>query len=944
MFQDTDCFILGGRKRNRQTWLPSLKWEKRKTSKKCATKSKKGQKEQEKCSEIRKNGEDLMELQDDAEMHNESSSLNIEESQSSQCGRKNRKSQARSSLSPCSSPSRLSPDKSPFVQSLFINQQEEHSENQLKVLVTCSQSQSLGWHQAQKSDQACENLMEPISDIAVEETQWPSSTNLDDDETQILEDNPTDRGEYAVCLENVSFHEVREKDIHEGVRHEPVENKNLGSLENLGGWSSSQDLFPEPSHQESPLKDTSVENVNEDLESHQTLHDDVDPRMKKRKRLILAEVEGDHVTSQPTKMVSPAAGNILHERKENNTKVSDESVEHVYAAQTLEACSSRSRGNDFTSPCKDILMVRQEEKAETPLFMYGGIKFLKRRKGKKPAAPKISDNSTPAPAQTDPCQNEGSTSHIDDTFKQKKRKNAKNDELLEEPVGTLPGISLPADSSHDSSVVSVSVGETKSKKKRKKDKREQPMPQNDQWIGLEEALPIPCQDCDPLLSIAGKTEQLAETDLSSPSLNHEVNRPDGNTQVNEDLVQSDGPKPKRKKKKVKKRDLGPVMPDEEVAPQCSEEPQSKHGTKTVKNKKQKFIDEGEMTTVSKNLDEPLDKILEIPAGLEIQPMSSVDLTTGDYVTPRKKKKRKRQEEVRDVEALLVETADQVKIPNTYLDSEQQEADVVLLRKLKKRKKKKDRTETRQEEEASENATSSNTPSARSETGGTAEEEGLGGSEPVKKKKKKKKRKESESNGSVSCDSANLCNAKETRVVEEALGIEQKLDKKHPAPCLETTTNEANKKSKRKEIKDDAFECSQQILHSEDTIPPEGKKKHKKKKKRLVAKDIEGHPEIVEHDMCQESGSPYKPPEATIAKKKKNRKHTVDAGQSESLSVPSELSAAEEPRDVLVTGHAKGDSISSLGPEVLVNIKKKKGKKQVKDSEIEVDITVGTEQS
>lgn len=942
------------------TWIQSLKWKTRQAPKNCTEESKKCQEELEKCYQTRKVAEDLIEPEDDTDIHNESSSFNIEESQSRKKGEKRRKSPARCSFSPRSSLSHRSPDKSPFVRSLYMDHQEEHSENQPQVLVTCSQS--LHWHQGQKIDQACENLMEPVDEMAVEETQWPNSAEQDEDKTQILEDNPMDRdrGEDACCLENISFHEhkVQDKDICEGIHHEPVKNKDLGSVS--GGFNSSQDLFLEPNNQATPLKEISVENDNEEvLENHVVLHDDIDSIIKKKKRysLILEDVEGDNVkysksqTTQPSEIILPPVGDICQERKEKDKKTLDDSAEYVYQLLPLEDCTSGSRGNDYSNPSMDILMVGQEEKTETPLFSYGGLKFLKRKKSKKTEASEISNNL--APIQADPGQNADSSARFKDIVKRKKRK---KDGLLEEPVDNLPENSVDADSSlsfQDSSVVCASIGGSKPKKKRKKDKHGQPVPQEDKRIGVEEAIHIPCQGSVSLVSITEETEQLIRTDLSSPSMSHEVNQLDSSTKVTQhkDLVQSDGPEPRRKKKKeAKKRDSRPVMSVGMVTPQCSEESHSSSGTKTVMKKKQKVIDVeerqvGEMAMASKNLGEPLEKIPEIPAGIEIQPVKSVDLKTDDSVTPRKKNKRKWQEVVREENVDIVEQAE---TPDTIQDSGERAAEVVPVRKIKK--KKKDRTETRQEEEASKNVsislrlglgemTTSNTPNSRCEMGGVGEQEGLGGSEPVKKKKKKKKRKELENDGSWSLFGSH--DAEETTVIKEASCSGQKLGEENPAPCMEMQlTNNANEKKKHARTKGDRSESSQQVLQSEDTIEPKGKKK--KKKKRWVETDIDVYPEIVEHDKCQENGSPSETSEPIIEKKKKNRKDTVDPGETESLDVVPELNAAEEPRDVLVPCNVKEDSISSSGGELLAHIKKKKKKKHVRDLDNDLETPIGTE--
>lgn len=916
-------------KRNRDTWLPRLKWKTRQTPKNC---TKKDQEEQEKGCQTRKVDEDLIEPQDDTDIRQESSSFKIEESQSRQRGKKCRKSHARSSLIPLSSPPHLSPDKSPFVQRFFMDHQEEHSENQPQVLVTCSQSQSFDWHQAQKTDQACQNLMEPINEMKVEETQGPSLAFRDEEETQILEDTP---------------------------------NEDLGGVN--GGFNCSQDFFQEPNKQACPLKETSLENNNKVLKCHMKKK-----KKKKSSSLNLADMEAEQITysksqrTLPTEIISPAVDK-RQARKEKEKKISDDNAEHVCPSLPLEDYTSRSRENDFSSLSKDIDMVNQEENPETTLFTYGGLKFLKRKKSKKTDVPKISDN--PTAMQEDPGRNEGSAPHVDNTVKQKKRKKVKNGELLEDPVDTLPEISVPADLSlslqdcsvgcasvsgfkpktkrkkdkndglveetvdaspeisvsTDSSLlfqdssISALVGGSKPKKKRKKDKHAQPEPQEDQWIGVEEAIQIPCPGSDSLVSIV-ETEHLARTDLSSPCLSHE---------------------PQRKKKKVKKRDSSPMLSDEMVTPQCSEESPLRHCTKT-KKKKQRFIDGvgegqvGKMATASKDLGEPLDKLLEIPAGIENQPMNSIDLKIDDSVNPRRKKKRKLQEQVMeknvDLEASLIETTEHVVIPETFHESE-----VVPVRKDKKQKKKKDRTETLEEEEVSlglGDKTASNTPPCtKSETGGIDEEECLVGAEPVKKKKKKRKELENNGSWSISCDFVYPHNTEQITVEGETSSNGQKLGKKNPA-CLEKQLkNDVNEKKKCEGTEGDGSECSQQILQSEDTMQPKGKKK--KKKKRQEETGVEVYPEIVEYGMSQESGSPSEPSEAIIEKKKKkkNRKDTVDAHENENLGVLPELSSAEEPRDVLVTCQAKEDSISPSGGELLANMKKKKKKKQIRHLEL-----------
>ncbi|XP_060768749.1 phoenix [Neoarius graeffei] len=947
---DTDCFIMSAHKRNRQTWIQSLKGKTRRAPKKCKEESKKCQEEQtKKCYQTRKVAKDLNKCQDDTDVHNESSSGHIKESQSRKKGEKRRKSPAR-----CSPHSSLS-DESPFVRSLYVDSQEEHSENQPQVLVTCSQSQSLDWHQGQKTRRACKNLMEPIDEMAVEETQWPNSADQDEDETQILEDSPTDRdrGEDARCLENIAFreHKVQNEDIHESVCHEPVENEDLGS----GGFSGSQDLFLEPNNQATtPLKEIRVENDKEEGLESRVMRHDMSSVIKKKKRpsLTLEDVEGDNVkysnsqTTQPSEIISPPAGDVCQERKDKKT--SDDRTEHAYPLLPLENCTSGSRGNGYSSPRRDILMVRQEEKTETPLFSYSGLKFLKRKKSKKTEVSEISNNL--GLIQVDSGRNAEPAAGFKDNVKKKKRK---KDGLLEEPVDNLPENSVDADSSlsfQDSSVVCVLAGGSKPKKKRKKDKRGQPVAQEDEQIGVEEAIQIPCQGSASLVSIAEETEQLIRTDLSTPSKSHEVNQQlESSTKVTQhkELVQSDGPEPRRKKK----RDSRPVLSDGMVIPQCSEESRLSNGTKTVMKKKQKAIDieegqVGEMAMASKNLREPLEKIPEIPAGIEIQPVKSVDLKMEDSVTPRKKKKKKRkwQELVRE-ENVDMETTEQVETPDTTQDSAQQAVEVVPVRK---KKKKKDRTETCQKEEASKNAavslglglcemTTSNTPNSRCEIGGIGEPEGLGGSEPVKKKKKKK-RKELENDGSWSVSGSH--DAEETTVMKEASCSGRKLGEENSAPCIEMQlTNDASENKKHARTKGESSERIQQVLQSEDTIEP----KEKKKKKRWVETDIDVYPEIIEHDVYQENSSPSKTSEAIIEKKKKKKKKKkdiIDPGETESLDVVPELNAAEEPRDVLVPCHVKEDSISSSGGELLTRMKKKK---RVRDSDNDLETPVGTEQ-
>ncbi|KAG7314586.1 hypothetical protein KOW79_021889 [Hemibagrus wyckioides] len=949
---NTDCFVFNANKRNRQTWLPFLKWKTKQDPRKCTEQSKKCQDEQEKCFQTEEAAEDLMELQDDTDIQNESSLINMEEPQSRKTGERSSKSPASSSRSPCSTPSCLSPEKSHIVKNLFMDLQEEHSENQPQVLVTCSQSQSLGWHQAQKIDKACENLMEPIDEMAVAETQWPSSADHDDDETQILEDVPMDRDreDDALCLENVSSHEHQgqNEDILEGVHHELVENEDLGSVS--GDFIGSQDLFQEPNNQASPLKET-AEKI---FKSFVVLHDTDSLMKNKRCSLILADMEGDHVKYSEFQRTQPS------EISQTDGEIDQEKSKKT---MPLEDNTTGSRGSDYSSPSKDVLMVRQEEETETPLFKYGGIKFLKRKKAKKTKAPEISDNLPPVQDNLGP--NEDSASQLDDEVKQKNRNKLKSVGLLEEQIDTLPEISIPTESSlsvqdsslvcasvngikqkkkrtkdksfgsleepvdalqeisiptesslsvQDCSVVCASVGESKlkkkrkkdknlglleepietlpetsdppessqdssmacpslngikqkkkrkkdktvgsseepvntlqeisvptesslsdqdssvacatvggrkPKKKRKKDKHGQPESQEDQWTGVEDFVQIPSQGSAYLVSIAEETELLNRNDPSNPQVDISVQA----------HVQSDGHERRTKKETKKRKDSGPVMSDEMVSPKCTGESLTSLGTKT-KKKKRKFVDVGEvgeMSTASKDLGEPLDQILE--AGIEIQPANNVDLMMDDFVTPRKKKKRKQQEVVRE-ENVDVETSD------TFQDSEQQAAEVA---EVKKQKKKKHRTsaETCQEEEVSKNAalslgdtTTSDTPSTKSETGGIDEEEGLGASEPVKKKKKKKKKKDldNDESWSVSHGLEYLHNShnEQTTVEKEASRSGQRLGKEHPAPCLVMElTNDVKKKKKRERTKGDDSENSQEVLQSEDSIQPNGKKKKKK---------------------------------------------------------------------------------------------------------------------
>ncbi|KAF4073183.1 hypothetical protein AMELA_G00255850 [Ameiurus melas] len=1323
---DIDCFIQNTRKRNQQTWLPSLKWKTRRAPGTCTEKNNKCQEEQETCYQTRKVADDLMAPQDDTDVYNESSSLNIEVSRSMKKVEKSSKSPQWNWMEPIDEmsddetqwPNLVDQDEDETqilqdnptdregrddalclenisscehqVQVEDIRQGVHHEplENETQILqdnptdregrddALCLENISSCEHPVQVEDirqgvhqEPLENETHILQDeMSDDETQWPHLVDQDEDETQILQDNPTDRegSEDALCLENISSceHQVQVKDIHQCVHHEPLENEDLGNVG--GGFISSQDLFQEPNNQASPLKEITVENDKEVLESRVVPHDDIGLIIQKKKSsLILADMEVDvlkyfkSLKTHPSEIVSPTAGDICQVRQEKDKTTLGMHDPHHHSSLPLEDYKSGSIGNDYSSHSKDILMVRQEEKVETPLFNFGGLKFLK-RKYKKTKDPEISDNL--APRLADLGQNEYSALHLDDVKRKKRKKDKnyglleepvdtlpdvgvaadsglsvqdssvvcasvsgskpkkkskkdknyglleepvdtladvsvaadsglsvqdssvvcasvsgskpkkkskkdkndwlleepvdtlpdvsvaadsglsvqdssvvcasvsgskpkkkrkkdknyglleepvntlpdvsvaadsglsvqdssvvyasvsgskpkkkrkkdknyglleepvntlpdvsvaadsglsvqdssvvyasvsgskpkkkrkkdknyglleepvdtlpdvgvaadsglsvqdssvvcasvsgskpkkkskkdKNDWLLEEPVDTLPDVSVAADSGlsvQDSSVVCASVSGSKPKKKRKKDKNYglleepvntlpdisvaadsglsvqdssvvcasvsgskpkkkskkvktdgllgelvdtlpdvsvaadsglsvqdssvvcasvsgskpkkkskkdkndwlleepvdtlpdvsvaadsglsvqdssvvcasvsgikpkkmrktdkhgQPAPQEDEWIGVEEAIQIPCQGSASLVSIAEEIKQPIRTDLSN-------------------FVQSDCLEPQRKKKRVKtKQDSSPMISDEIVALQCSGESYSSHGIKTVKKKKKKLTDVGEgqvgeMVTASKNIAEPLEKIPEITAGIEIQPVNSINLTD-DSVTPRKKrKKRKRQkvviEENMDVEALLVETTEQVETPDTQ-DSEQQGAEVVLLRK---QKKKKDRTETRQEEEASKNEslslrlglvemTTSNTPSTRSETVGIGEEEGLGGSEPVKK------RRELENYGSWSVshsllylDQYHWQNTKQTRVVKEASSSGQ---------------NDTNERNKCERTKGDHSESSQQVLQSEDTIQPNGKKK----KKKLVETDIEVYPEIVEHEM------------------------------------------------------------------------------------------------
>ncbi|KAF7688791.1 phoenix [Silurus meridionalis] len=437
---DLDCFVWDVLKRNRQTWQTSLKW-------------KMGQAPGtvRKCSRTRKVAQNVVEPQKDKSVHGNNSLPNIEVSQSSKKGRKSRKCPARSSLSPHSSPSRLSPDKSRLVSSLFMDHQDEHSENQLQVLVACSESQSLERYQAQNIHQACDNCIEPIHEIAIEETQWLSSKDQDDDETQILEDSPTGKETMDDLLCSLQEHQNHEEVV--GVHHEPVENEDLVSVG--GGFTSSQDLFQEPNNPlketksplketKSPLKETRIENHNKEfLQCYVTLQD-VDLITKENSNsLILSDVGGNYLESQlaqPSEIISTTAKDTHQERKEKDEKTLYDGVECAYPTVPLEA-QTGSRGHDYISPRKDFLLAEQEEKTESPLFNYSALKLMKRKKGIKIKAPVISDNLTPV--QDDP--GEGSEPPLEDTVECKKRKNVKNDKLLEEPADTVPEVGVPTD-------------------------------------------------------------------------------------------------------------------------------------------------------------------------------------------------------------------------------------------------------------------------------------------------------------------------------------------------------------------------------------------------------------------------------------------------------------------------------------------------------------------
>ncbi|XP_027034386.2 phoenix [Tachysurus fulvidraco] len=707
-----DFFIYGGHKRIRQTWQPFLKWKTIQDPRKCTKKSKKCQEEWEKSYQTRQVAEDPMEPQDDTDVRNENSLFNIEESQSWRMGEGSSKFPASPSLSPCSTPSCLSPEKSLFVQNLFMDRMEKHTENSQQVLVTCSQSQSVDRHQAEKIDKTFEKRMEPIDEMAVEETRWPCSADkvsvllgkrlvlclkkistydlqgqskdicqsvhhdtvdnedlvsasggfissqdlfqepnnqasplketdvenanekmkncvlLHDDTDSLMKnkrcsstladvegdtvkyskslsttDGDLDQArmepidEMAVeetrwpcsadkvsvllgkrlvlCLEKISSYDLQgqSKDICQGVHHDTVDNEDFVSAS--GGFISSQDLFQEPNNQASPLKETDVENANEKMKNCVLLHDDTDSLLKnKRCSSILADVEGDNV--KYSKSLSTTDGDLDQARKENNKKTSDNSVEHVYPSMPLKDYTTGSRGSNYSSPSKDLLMVRQKEKTESPLFKYGGIKFLKRKKGK---VPEISHNLS----QVDPGQNEDHVPHFNDDVKQKKRKKVKNVGLLEEPVNTLPEISVSTESClsvQDSSVVCASVSENKPKRKK------------DKYVGLLEEPVVTPQEisvsADPGLSVQYSSVVCASVSGSKPKKKRKKDKNVGlleepvvtpqEISVSADFGLSDqdssvvcasvsGSKPKKKRKKDKNVGLleEPVVTPQEIS-------------------------------------------------------------------------------------------------------------------------------------------------------------------------------------------------------------------------------------------------------------------------------------------------------------------------------------------------------------------------------------------
>ncbi|KAG9282074.1 hypothetical protein AMEX_G668 [Astyanax mexicanus] len=353
---DAECFIFNTGVRNRQPWLPKTRWTVRLNKKKKEEKNKQKQKSQKQKGAKGKTGVQKQKAKQQTEIQKRSRT-----NKTSQCNSRTEKQKSGTTVSR----NLVSSPECSSMRHLLLDQ-EEHSEKQLDVLATCSQSvvQVVDHHfhsrshSAHQSAETCAaNVPEGELDDErmVEETQMPDSdqTLVEAEETHVLEmveDRSKKVGEDGRYLENLPFREPRESDKDPGEEgHHEVQDH-----EDCGDSIGSADLFGEEGNQFDELIDAP------------SLTDEIRPR------------DGDE--NQESCVVQCDEGSPVR-------------VENTVAKQAEIAIET-----------------------ESPLFNYGGMTFLKWRKRKTSETSEVSHSLLSDAGQ----YNRSST--YDDACGQKKRK------------------------------------------------------------------------------------------------------------------------------------------------------------------------------------------------------------------------------------------------------------------------------------------------------------------------------------------------------------------------------------------------------------------------------------------------------------------------------------------------------------------------------------------
>ncbi|XP_072530967.1 phoenix [Salminus brasiliensis] len=738
--------------------------------------------------------------------------------------------------------------------SLLIHQ-EEHSEQQLEVLAACSQSQFL------------HSRIPPGQQLAV------SSENLpvgETDSVQVVEETQRpDSDQASVEAEEMSATEM-------------VEDRSKESGED--GTCFENISFRE-------LQESNKETGEGELQENEEFNLDSGVSIGSQDLFEQEESQTDVMTASVS----------LDEIRVRDGKEDQES----YVVQ----CDERSplRKNNTVADQADMAM-----ETDSPLFNYGGLTLLKRRRKKAETS--------------DAGQNENS-SQYDDACVQSKRKKAglvdtdcKGEEnvdarLLQERAQTI----LSPDTFQHSEANFAAA----TKEKGTEERDVQSLPHNSEGTYIEDDNAITCPTSEGLASVA-EPEQLTVPGLFTPVKNDE--QQGSSTDINKvrkSLIQLEGFEPHRIKK-AKKRELKDVMSDYSITAECDEEVESSHGTpiqKPAEKKRQGLLeDNGEERRV---------KVISSTTNVQSETLSNndmeanrgnqencLDVQADALVTPRKKKKKKREQVVVEnvcLEAQHIEVTEQVETLKVVQDPEQQASESVP-QKIKKKKKRK------REHDLETNATVET-----SEVDNTMQIE-------ERKLKKKKKRERVEYN---------------VEATAQAVEVVQDSEKQ----TTESIPEKKSKKKKREQLVENnvCVEVTEQVealdvVHHPQTqateLVPEKKVKKKKKEGHEVAEEnmerIDSTEQIQALEVIQDSepGAGELVPKKKQKKKKKNRGQVVE----ETVDVQTtQVATAEHVEGQELIQEAEQQS-TELVPEMKVKKKKKKRKSEGVEGNEDVQTT------